>query len=112
MPEAGKFRNRITVETQSLATDAFNQQVQAWADAGERWARIEPVIGQERVIGDRFDSLDQSKFTLRNSQGDDQVDWRRARFVYRSRNWYPISQINPEEASKIRVFICTTSETA
>jgi SPP1 family predicted phage head-tail adaptor len=48
MPDdIGKLRQRIDIQTQTEAKDAYGQDVPTWTTAATRWASIEPLSGRE-----------------------------------------------------------------
>jgi len=43
----GRFKDRITFQSESRASDGAGGAVLSWTDAGSAWARIEPIAAVE-----------------------------------------------------------------
>lgn len=46
--QAGQLNDRVTFQRATLTSNAFGEPLQAWANVGTVWARVEPIAGKER----------------------------------------------------------------
>lgn len=56
MIQAGKLRDRVSVQSPTRSPNTYGETPQAWSDLAERWANVEPVTGKEITVGDQQQS--------------------------------------------------------
>ena len=63
--QLGDLRRRITIESQTLSTDANGQEIVTWGDLASVWARMTFENGGESVEADQRVAQRIVKFTIR-----------------------------------------------
>jgi SPP1 family predicted phage head-tail adaptor len=81
MIDAGKLRERITVQIASGTTNALGETVLAWADSSAVWASVEGVSAREALAAGQQETTISHKVRLRYLPGLSQ----NMRFSWRSR---------------------------
>lgn len=47
--QAGRLRDRVTVQRATTTADDYGQEVAAWQDAGEHWCEVRPTFNRGDV---------------------------------------------------------------
>lgn len=81
MIDAGKLRERITVQVATGATNALGEQVMTWATASSVWASVEGVSAREALAAGQQDVTLTHKVRMRHLPGLTQ----NMRFSWRNR---------------------------
>jgi SPP1 family predicted phage head-tail adaptor len=81
MIDAGKLRERITVQIASGTTNALGETVLAWANSSAVWASVEGVSAREALAAGQQETTISHKVRLRYLPGLSQ----NMRFSWRSR---------------------------
>lgn len=63
--QAGKLRNRVTVQVATTTTNSYGQSVESWADVGTFWAYVRPLGGNEAVVAKQVQENATTAITLR-----------------------------------------------
>ncbi len=79
--DAGKLRERITVQIASGTTNALGETVLAWADSSAVWASVEGVSAREALTAGQQETTVSHRVRLRYLPGLTQ----NMRFAWRSR---------------------------
>lgn len=81
MIDAGKLRERVTVQVASGTTNTLGETVLAWADSSAVWASVEGVSAREALLAGQQETTVTHKVRLRYLPGLTQ----QMRFSWRSR---------------------------
>ena len=81
MIDAGKLRERVTVQIASGTTNALGETVLAWADSSAVWASVEGVSAREALTAGQQETTVSHRVRLRYLPGLTQ----NMRFAWRSR---------------------------
>jgi SPP1 family predicted phage head-tail adaptor len=81
MIDAGKLRDRITVQIASGTTNALGETVLAWSDSSAVWASVEGVSAREALTAGQQETSISHKVRLRYLPGLTQ----QMRFAWRGR---------------------------
>lgn len=81
MIDAGKLRERVTVQVASGTTNTLGETVLAWSDSSAVWASVEGVSAREALLAGQQDTTVTHKVRLRYLPGLTQ----QMRFSWRSR---------------------------
>lgn len=81
MIDAGKLRERITVQIASGTTNALGETVLAWSDSTSVWASVEGVSAREALAAGQQETVVTHRVRLRHLPGLTQ----QMRFSWRSR---------------------------
>ena len=81
MIDAGKLRERVTVQIASGTTNALGETVLAWADSSAVWASVEGVSAREALTAGQQETTVSHRVRLRYLPGLTQ----NMRFSWRSR---------------------------
>ena len=65
MPDIGKLRHRVWLQTKTETQDAEGGVVPTWTSQSEMWASIEPMSGRELEIASQMQSEATVKITIR-----------------------------------------------
>lgn len=87
MIEAGKLRERVTVQVASGSTNTLGETVLAWSDSSAVWASVEGVSAREALLAGQQDTTVTHKVRMRYLPGLTQ----QMRFSWRSRTLEIIS---------------------
>lgn len=87
MIDAGKLRERVTVQVASGTTNTLGETVLAWADSSAVWASVEGVSAREALLANQQDTTVTHKVRMRYLPGLTQ----QMRFSWRSRTLEIIS---------------------
>lgn len=63
--DAGKFDQRITLQTATLSRDAVGGPVETWADTVTVWASIRPLSGKQIAQAQQVGAVVSKALTLR-----------------------------------------------
>lgn len=63
---------RITIQQQSVSTDADNQTVETWAEWARPWAQYIPQAGSEAMDGGQIVAAARARFVTRYRAGVDE----------------------------------------
>lgn len=61
----GAMRQRVKIQSQSISVDASGGPVEEWTTSSSRWASVEPLKGQEKMIADQLQSQVTHKIKMR-----------------------------------------------
>lgn len=81
MIDAGKLRERVTVQVASGATNALGEQVLTWSDSTTVWASVEGVSAREALTSGQQETTISHKVRMRYLPGLTQ----QMRFSWRGR---------------------------
>jgi SPP1 family predicted phage head-tail adaptor len=81
MIDAGKLRERVTVQVASGTTNTLGETVLAWSDSSAIWASVEGVSAREALLAGQQDTTVTHKVRLRYLPGLTQ----QMRFAWRGR---------------------------
>jgi SPP1 family predicted phage head-tail adaptor len=81
MIDAGKLRDRITVQIASGTTNALGETVLAWSDSSAVWASVEGVSAREALLAGQQETSVTHRLRLRYLPGLTQ----QMRFAWRGR---------------------------
>ena len=81
MIDAGKLRDRVTVQIASGTTNALGETVLAWSDSSAVWASVEGVSAREALIAGQQETSVTHRLRLRYLPGLTQ----QMRFAWRGR---------------------------
>jgi SPP1 family predicted phage head-tail adaptor len=87
MIDAGKLRERVTVQVASGTTNTLGETVLAWSDSSAFWASVEGVSAREALLAGQQDTTVTHKVRMRYLPGLTQ----QMRFSWRSRTLEIIS---------------------
>ena len=87
MIDAGKLRERVTVQVASGTTNTLGETVLAWSDSSAVWASVEGVSAREALLANQQDTTVTHKVRMRYLPGLTQ----QMRFSWRSRTLEIIS---------------------
>jgi SPP1 family predicted phage head-tail adaptor len=87
MIDAGKLRERVTVQVASGTTNTLGETVLAWSDSSAIWASVEGVSAREALLAGQQDTTVTHKVRMRYLPGLTQ----QMRFSWRSRTLEIIS---------------------
>jgi len=62
---AGKLRHRIAVQSRAQAANAYGEIADTWATDATVWGSIEPLTGEERLVGDAIQAQASHRVRLR-----------------------------------------------
>jgi SPP1 family predicted phage head-tail adaptor len=79
--DAGKLRERVTVQIASGSTNTLGETVLAWSDSSAVWASVEGVSAREALLSGQQDTTVTHKVRLRYLPGLSQ----QMRFAWRGR---------------------------
>jgi SPP1 family predicted phage head-tail adaptor len=101
MIDAGRLRERVTVQTPSGNVNALGESVLTWSDSTAVWASVEGVSAREALAAGQQDVTITHKVRLRHLTGLTQ----QMRFAWRSRTLNIISLLEYDNRSE-HVAIC------
>ena len=81
MIDAGKLRDRVTVQIASGTTNALGETVLAWSDSSAVWASVEGVSAREALLAGQQETSITHRLRLRYLPGLTQ----QMRFAWRGR---------------------------
>jgi SPP1 family predicted phage head-tail adaptor len=81
MIDAGKLRDRVTVQIASGTTNALGETVLAWSDSSAVWASVEGVSAREALLAGQQETSVTHRLRLRYLPGLTQ----QMRFAWRGR---------------------------
>lgn len=81
MIDAGKLRERVTVQVASGTTNTLGEAVLSWSDSSAVWASVEGVSAREALLAGQQDTTVTHKVRMRYLPGLTQ----QMRFSWRSR---------------------------
>jgi SPP1 family predicted phage head-tail adaptor len=87
MIDAGKLRERVTVQVASGTTNTLGETVLAWSDSSAFWASVDGVSAREALLAGQQDTTVTHKVRMRYLPGLTQ----QMRFSWRSRTLEIIS---------------------
>lgn len=65
MLRAGRLRQRVTIQTRTLTKNAYHEQIETWTDGACIPADVVPYRGEEQVQGDRLETQQRYRVTVR-----------------------------------------------
>lgn len=89
---AGKLRNRVTIQTQTTAQNAIGEPAVTWAGTAQRWASLEPLSVEERVIAHQVTPVATHKMKFRY----DSTIVENTRITFGSRTFYVTASSDPD----------------
>lgn len=99
----GALRKKITIQVVTETPDITGDPIKTWNTfAGDRWAKVEPIGGQEFFTAQQFLPKFDTKFVLRFVKGVKP----KMRVVYNGDNYDIISVVNVEEANRELDLLC------
>lgn len=75
MPRIAQLRQLVTLQSPSLAQDAYGEPITTWTPQAVVWAQIVPVAGREEVRADRVVGAADAEIIIRH-RTDVQITWR------------------------------------
>lgn len=76
---AGKFNERVTLQSKVAARTGIGEEVVTWADVATVWAHVEPIRGREFFAAAQLQDATDHRVTIRYRTGvtrDQRVVWR------------------------------------
>jgi len=104
----GKLRNKITLQRYTATRSAEGGNIRAFTTLGEVWARINPLLGQERVIGDKNESVLTHRVTIRHFPGLMTED----RFIFKGLVYNITAVKDPNFRGDFMILDCSVNEKA
>ncbi len=101
MINAGKLRERVTVQIASGVTNTLGETVLTWADSTQAWASVEGVSAREALTNNQQESVVSHRVTLRHLEGLTQ----QMRFSWRGRTLEIVSLLEHGNRSE-HVALC------
>jgi SPP1 family predicted phage head-tail adaptor len=101
MIDAGKLRERVTVQIASGTTNALGEAVLSWSNSSAVWASVEGVSAREALAAGQQDVTITHKVRLRHLPGLTQ----QMRFAWRSRTLNIVSLLEYDNRAE-HVAIC------
>lgn len=101
MIDAGKLRERVTVQVASGTTNTLGETVLAWSNSSAVWASVEGVSAREALAAGQQDVAITHKVRIRHLPGLTQ----QMRFAWRSRTLNIVSLLEYDNRSE-HVAIC------
>lgn len=102
MIDAGKLRERVTVQIASGSTNTLGETVLAWSNSSAVWASVEGVSAREALLAGQQDTTVTHKVRLRYLPGLTQ----QMRFAWRGRTLDIVSLLEHDNRS-VHEAICT-----
>jgi SPP1 family predicted phage head-tail adaptor len=99
----GEMRHRITIQATTPTRTAKGAVVDSWSTAWTRWAKIEPLSGNELEIASKVSAEVTHEVTFRYLSGMTAEH----RIVYGSRTFNVLSVRNEQERDRRTVCMCT-----
>lgn len=99
---AGELRQRIIVETETMATDASGGALPTYATLATVWAKIEPMDGAEKYNAQQTSASITHKISIRWRSGITA----KHRVKYGTRIFRIVSVLDMEEFGKLLVLNC------
>ena len=96
MIDAGKLRERVTVQIASGTTNALGETVLTWANSTAVWASVEGVSAREALAAGQQDVTITHKVQLRHLPGLTQ----NMRFAWRNRTLEIVSLLEHDNRSR------------
>lgn len=100
--EAGKLRNRITIQQRTLTPDSYGQSVESWTDFATVWAEIRSISGRESLIAEAMQGITNYEVNIRYKAGVVQS----MRIIYKNHILDVQSVINDMQANKKLTLFC------
>jgi SPP1 family predicted phage head-tail adaptor len=63
--EAGKLRQRVTVQSPTGTQDAVGERTTTWSDVAEVWASVEPITAREQFLAGQMQASTTHRIRLR-----------------------------------------------
>jgi SPP1 family predicted phage head-tail adaptor len=104
MIDAGKLRERVTVQIASGTTNALGETVLAWSNSTSVWASVEGVSAREALLAGKQETTVTHRLRMRHLSGLTQ----QMRFAWRGRTLEIISLLEHNNRSEHEA-ICTES---
>lgn len=100
--EAGKLRNRITIEQRSATQDSFGQPIDSWTTYATVWASLRPLSGREFITANALSESTNYEIIIRYKAGV--TPQMRAKFGVR---YFDIQAVlNDRELNKQLTLLC------
>lgn len=109
MLRAGAFRERVTIQSKTLAKDAFHEQEETWADVACVPASVVPQSASEQISADRIETQQRLLVTIRH-RTDVTVKNRLEHIHDGITRYYDILSVNPRGYRKKAVDIVAVYE--
>lgn len=69
MLRTGSLRERVTIQSKTLAKDQYHEQQETWTDDCTVYASVRPVSANEQVTADRLETQQRMLITIRYRTG-------------------------------------------
>lgn len=102
--QAGRLRERITIQQQSVTRDASGQELKTWPDVATVWARVTPGASSERFLASAGQRVAEVTHTihLRYRSGITP----KMRVLWENRILEIISVVDPDGKLRATVLMC------
>jgi SPP1 family predicted phage head-tail adaptor len=101
--DAGKLRNRITIQQRTLVQDSYGQPIESWADFATVWAEIRSLSGRESLVASAVQGVTNYEINIRFKAGITQS----MRVAYKSRYLDIQSIVTDFDLKKKTTLFCT-----
>lgn len=62
---AGRMRERVTLQSKSVARDSIGGEIVTWVDEAEVWAEVAPLRGREYFTAEQFEAETTTRVCIR-----------------------------------------------
>ena len=69
MLRTGRLRERVTIQSKTLAKDQYHEQQETWTDDCTVYASVRPASAREQVAADRLETQQRMIITMRYRTG-------------------------------------------
>ncbi len=103
MARAGRYRERITIQTPAETRDSLGQAIPAWATYDTRWAEVAPFSASERFGAQTLNAEIRHEVRMRYLSGLTP----KMRLLYGSRVLRIVSIIDEREEHRELILLCS-----
>lgn len=101
---AGRLRHRVTVQSETQATDGAGGYGLSWTNVGEVWAAVEPMSARERTEAGQLEDATTHRIMIRYRS--DVVPTGKHRVLFGTRTFNVREIINQDERKEHLVLMC------
>lgn len=100
--EAGRLRQRVTIQYKVVVQDSFGQEGITWTDLATVWASVEPLTGREYIEGRQEAAEVSTRIRIRYRSGVEPE----MRAVHGSTVYNILSVLHIEQGQREIVLMC------
>lgn len=106
---AGKYRQRVILQSPAGARDAVGERTTTWSNVATVWANVRPLTGREQIVASQRQQITDHVVEVRYSSALAALDasWR---VLYGSRVLTIDGAVNADERKREFILYCTESE--